>query len=396
MRKIINAILLSLKRIFIFRNHKFNIVGDVMGIEEEIRRIEEELKKTPYNKATQKHIGRLKAKLAKLREQAQSRGGGGGGKGYAVKKSGDATAAFVGFPSVGKSTLLNKLTNAKSEVGAYAFTTLTIVPGILEYKGAKIQLLDAPGIIVGASSGKGRGTEVLSAVRSADLILLTVDIYTLDHLPVLEKELYNVGIRLDQTPPDVKIKVKERGGINVSSTVPLTHIDEDTIEAILNEYRIHNADVVIREDITLEQFIDVVAGNRVYIPSLVVVNKIDLADEEYLKYIKQKLEEFGKDYILVSGNKGINLDLLKEKIYEKLGFIKIYLKPQGKKPDFDEPLIMRRGATVKDVCEKLHKDFVRNFRYAQVWGKSAKHPGQRVGLDHKLEDGDILTIVIKR
>ncbi|MEO2117474.1 MAG: GTP-binding protein [Methanocaldococcus sp.] len=367
-----------------------------MGIEEEIRRIEEELKKTPYNKATQKHIGRLKAKLAKLREQAQSRGGGGGGKGYAVKKSGDATVAFVGFPSVGKSTLLNKLTNAKSEVGAYAFTTLTIVPGIMEHKGAKIQLLDAPGIIVGASSGKGRGTEVLSAVRSADMILLTVDIYTLEHLPVIEKELYNVGIRLDQTPPDVKIKVKDRGGINVSSTVPLTHIDEDIIEAILNEYRIHNADVVIREDITLEQFIDVVAGNRVYIPSLVVVNKIDLADEEYLKYIKQKLEEFGKDYILVSGNKGINLDLLKDKIYEKLGFIKIYLKPQGKKPDFDEPLIMRRGATVKDVCEKLHKDFVRNFRYAQVWGKSAKHPGQRVGLDHKLEDEDILTIVIKR
>ncbi len=366
-----------------------------VGIEEEIKRIEEELKNTPYNKATQKHIGRLKAKLAKLREQAQSRGGG-GGKGYAVKKSGDATAAFVGFPSVGKSTLLNKLTNANSEVGAYAFTTLTIVPGVLNYKGAKIQLLDAPGIIVGASSGKGRGTEVLSAVRSADLILLTVDIYTLDHLPVLEKELYNVGIRLDQKPPDVKIKVKERGGINVSSTVPLTHIDEDTVEAILNEYRIHNADVVIREDITLEQFIDVVSGNRVYIPSLVVVNKIDLADEDYLKYIKQKLEEFGKDYILVSGNKNINLDLLKEKIYEKLGFIKIYLKPQGKKPDFDEPLIMRKGSTVKDVCEKLHKDFVKNFRYAQVWGKSAKHPGQRVGLDHRLEDEDILTIVIKR
>ncbi|ADG13940.1 small GTP-binding protein [Methanocaldococcus infernus ME] len=367
-----------------------------MDIAEEIRRIEEELKKTPYNKATQKHIARLKAKLAKLREKAQSRSGGGGGKGYAVKKSGDATAAFVGFPSVGKSTLLNKLTNANSEVGAYAFTTLTIVPGVLEYKGAKIQLLDAPGIIVGASSGKGRGTEVLSAVRSADLILLTVDIYTLEHLPVIERELYNVGIRLDQKPPDVKIKVKDRGGINVTSTVPLTKIDKDTIEAILNEYRIHNADVVIREDISVEQFIDVVAGNRVYIPSLVVVNKIDLADEEYLKYIEERLKEFGKDYVLVSGNKEINLDLLKEKIYNKLGFIKIYLKPQGKKPDFDEPLIMRKGATVKDVCEKLHRDFVKNFRYALVWGKSVKYPGQRVGLDHKLEDEDILTIVIKR
>ncbi|ENN96437.1 small GTP-binding protein [Methanocaldococcus villosus KIN24-T80] len=366
-----------------------------MNVEEEIRRIEEELRRTPYNKATQKHIARLKAKLAKLREQAQGRKSGGGGKGYAVKKSGDATAAFVGFPSVGKSTLLNKLTNAKSEVGAYAFTTLTIVPGILEYKGAKIQLLDAPGIIAGASAGKGRGTEVLSAVRSADLILLTVDIFTLDHLPIIEKELYNVGIRLDQKPPDVKIKIKDRGGISVNSTVPLD-IDEDEIRAILNEYKIHNADVIIREPITVEQFIDVVTGNRVYIPSLVVVNKIDLADENYIKYIEERLREFGKDYVLVSGNKGINLDLLKEKIYNKLGFIKIYLKPQGKKPDFDEPLIMRKGATVKDVCEKLHRDFVKNFRYALVWGKSVKHPGQRVGLDHKLEDEDILTIVIKR
>ncbi|AEF97216.1 OBG GTPase family GTP-binding protein [Methanotorris igneus] len=365
-----------------------------MGIEEEIRRIEEELKNTPYNKATQKHIGRLKAKLAKLREEQNRQRGGGGGHGYAVKKSGDATVAFVGFPSVGKSTLLNKLTNAHSEVGAYAFTTLKIVPGIMEYKGAKIQVLDAPGIITGASSGKGRGTEVLAAVRSADLILLVVDVFSLEHLPVIEKELFNVGIRLDQQPPDVKIVRKERGGITVNTTVPLTHLDEETIVAILNEYKIHNADVVIREDITADQLIDVIMGNRVYIPSLVVVNKIDLATEEQLKEIEEKLKD--RPHVLVSGHKEINLDKLKEAIYNTLGFIKIYLKPQGKKPDFDEPLIMLRGSTVRDVCNKLHRDFVENFRYAQVWGKSAKHPGQRVGLDHVLEDEDILTIVIKR
>ncbi|EHP86705.1 OBG GTPase family GTP-binding protein [Methanotorris formicicus] len=365
-----------------------------MGIEEEIRRIEEELKNTPYNKATQKHIGRLKAKLAKLREEQHRQRGGGGGGGYAVKKSGDATVAFVGFPSVGKSTLLNKLTNAYSEVGAYAFTTLKIVPGIMEYKGAKIQVLDAPGIITGASSGKGRGSEVLAAVRSADLILLAVDVFSLEHLPVIEKELFNVGIRLDQQPPDVKIVRKERGGITVNTTVPLTHLDEETIVAILNEYKIHNADIVIREDITADQLIDVIMENRVYIPSLVVVNKIDLATEEQLKEIEEKLKD--RPHVLVSGHREINLDKLKEAIYNTLGFIKIYLKPQGKKPDFDEPLIMLRGSIVRDVCNKLHRDFVENFRYAQVWGKSAKHPGQRVGLDHVLEDEDILTIVIKR
>jgi ribosome-interacting GTPase 1 len=74
------------------------------------------------------------------------------------------------------------------------------------------------------------------------------------------------------------------------------------------------------------------------------------------------------------------------------GFIRIYLKPPGGKPDFDEPLIMRRGCTVADVCKKLHRGMLESFRYAKVWGKSVKYQGQRVGLDHVLEDEDILTI----
>ncbi len=365
-----------------------------MGIQEEIKRLEEELKRTPYNKATQKHIGLLKAKIARLRDLQQKPKSGGTGYSYAVKKTGDATVAFVGFPSVGKSTLLNKLTNANSEVGAYAFTTLTIIPGIMEYKGAKIQVLDAPGIISGASFGKGRGSEVLAAIRSVDLIMLVVDVFSIEHIPIIERELYNVGIRLDQEPPDVKIVKKDRGGITINTTVPLTKIDEETIVAILHENRIHNADVVIREDITADQFIDVISGNREYIPSLVVVNKIDLATEEQLKEVEEKLKN--RPYVLVSGHKGINIEKLKEKIFETLGFIKVYLKPQGKKPDLDEPLIILKGSTVEDVCNKLHRDFVKNFRYAQVWGKSAKHPGQRVGLNHVLEDEDILTIVVKK
>lgn len=79
-------------------------------------------------------------------------------------KSGDARVALIGFPSVGKSTLLNKLTNTHSEACAYEFTTLTCIPGKIEYNGANIQLLDLPGIIEGAAQGKGRGRQVMRRI----------------------------------------------------------------------------------------------------------------------------------------------------------------------------------------------------------------------------------------
>lgn len=69
-------------------------------------------------------------------------------------KSGDARVALIGFPSVGKSTLLSTLTATQSEAASYEFTTLTCIPGVIEYKGANIQLLDLPGIIEGAAQVK--------------------------------------------------------------------------------------------------------------------------------------------------------------------------------------------------------------------------------------------------
>lgn len=107
--------------------------------------------------------------------QATGGRGGGGGEGFDVMKSGDARVGLVGFPSVGKSTLLNKLTNTFSEVASYEFTTLTCIPGVIQYKGAKIQLLDLPGIIEGAKDGKGRGRQVISTARTCNIILIVLD-----------------------------------------------------------------------------------------------------------------------------------------------------------------------------------------------------------------------------
>ncbi|MCX8147487.1 MAG: 50S ribosome-binding GTPase, partial [Candidatus Woesearchaeota archaeon] len=159
--------------------------------EQRIRELEELISKTKYNKKTQHAIGLYKAQLARLKEMQQGRiAKAPKTEGYAVKKSGDATVVIVGFPSVGKSTLLNAITGAKSKVGSYDFTTLSVIPGILEYNNAKIQMLDVPGIVHGAASGKGRGKEVLSVIRSADLALILIDALHPSHIDVIKKELY--------------------------------------------------------------------------------------------------------------------------------------------------------------------------------------------------------------
>jgi len=375
-----------------FRHFKFSIQCVIsMDIEEKIKEIEEEIRRTPYNKATAHHIGKLKAKLSRLREEAVSRRAR-KGKGFHVKRSGDATIVLVGFPSVGKSTLLNIITNAQAKVGEYQFTTLDVIPAVMEYKGAKIQVLDIPGIIPGASKGKGRGREVLSVARNADLIVMIIDILNPKQRNIILEELRNVGIRPDEKPPDIKVKRKKRGGIHVSTTVELSHLNEKIIRSILNEYGIHNAEVLIRDNATIDQFIDVIEANRVYIPTLTVFNKVDLVEEEYLRSIRDKIPES----IFISAKEKININALREKIFEKLNLIRVYLKPPRGEPDYEEPLIIRKSATVKDVCGKLHRDFIRKFRHARVWGDSVKFPGQKVGIDHILKDGDILTIITRR
>ena len=148
----------------------------------------------------------------------------------------------------------------------------------------------------------------------------------------------------------------------------------------MREHKIHNGEIIIREDITIDRLIDAIMGNRVYIPSITVVNKIDLFKIDVPPNV-----------IPISAEKRVNLDRLMEEIYRKLDFIRVFLKPPGGKAD-NEPMILKRGARVEDVCRKLHRDLLRNFRYAKVWGRSVRFDGQRVGLDHVLEDGDVLTI----
>ncbi len=357
-----------------------------MGITDKIVEIEQQIAKTQVNKATEHHLGLIKAKLARLKKDAETVGkkGSGSGKGFEVRKSGNATVVFIGYPSVGKSTMLNALTGAESKTAAYAFTTLTCIPGMMPYKGADIQLLDLPGIIAGAKEGKGRGKEVLAVARNADLILIILDVFTAQQRDKIIEELHGIGIRVDQEFPNIHIHQNDKGGINIIYGVKQTHLKEDTIRGILNEYGIFNANINFRQDATADQLIDVLIGNRKYVPSLTVINKVDLVKPDFFKTLHYS-------FIPISAGSGYNIDKLKEGIYQKLNLIHVYTKRKGEKVD-DKALMMRNGSTVGDVCDELHRDMRKLFKYAQIWGKSAKFPGQKVGIDHLMQDDDVVQI----
>lgn len=363
---------------------------------EKIKAIEDEMAKTQKNKATSFHLGQLKAKLAKLRRELladSTSSGGGGGAGFDVARTGVATVGFVGFPSVGKSTLLSKLTGTHSEAAAYEFTTLTTVPGIIKYKGAKIQMLDLPGIIEGAKDGKGRGKQVIAVARSVNLLFIVLDVNKpLHHKQIIEHELEGVGIRINKEPPNILIQKKERGGINITTTSPLTHLDNDEIKAVMAEYKINSANISFRCDATVDDLIDAIeAKSRRYIPAIYVLNKIDSFSIEELDLLYKI-----PNAVPISSGKGWNLDDLLEMMWAKLRLVRVYTKPKGRVPDFDEPVVLKNDrCTVEDFCNAIHKSLVSDFRNALVFGTSVKHQPQIVGLAHTLEDEDVITILKK-
>ncbi len=128
--------------------------------------------------------------------------------------------------------MLNALTPAKSETAEWEFTTVTCVPGILYYNDAKIQLLDLPGIIEGASEGKGKGRQVIAVARSSDMILMVIDAHKCEEEKAkLTAELEAVGIRLNKQKPDIVIRKIATGGVMVNSTMKLTKVGSSLEQA---------------------------------------------------------------------------------------------------------------------------------------------------------------------
>ncbi|ABM80260.1 OBG GTPase family GTP-binding protein [Hyperthermus butylicus] len=373
--------------------------SEAKTIEEKIRALEEFLSVAPKHKGAENLLLWAKRRLAELREQLEEekrkrRSRGGGGPRIFIEKEGAAQVAIIGPPNTGKSMLVHKLTGARTRVADYPFSTVNPVPGMLPYKDIYFQLIDTPPLSESAPQYIPR---IVGIARNADAIIIVVG---LDEDP-LQQYIYvrdilaEHGVFIEKPKGTVRIEKGGEHGIQVLGNGRIIDGTVKDVEVLLARYRIYRAKVYIEGEVTLDDIEMAIFRSTVYKPAIVLANKADLpgAAEKYRKlysYLASRRER-SVWLIPVSARTGLNLDKIGEALFKRLDIIRVYTKKPNSEPT-KTPVILRRGATVRDLAEHIHSDFLEYFLYAKVWGPSAKYPGERVGLDHVLEDGDIVEI----
>ncbi|MSR86367.1 TGS domain-containing protein [Candidatus Woesearchaeota archaeon] len=347
-------------------------------IPEKIAGLEEMLRVGPNHKGTETLRAELKSKIAKLRAQLEKNRTTSKGKGskYAVKREGAAQVILASMTNAGKSALLGAVTNAKPVVADYKFTTTKPEIGIMDYKGVQIQMIELPPIFEDFAY-KGDGPTFFSIVRGSDLVIFLIDNTQNEkaQLDILHKEFENAQIKLNEKRSTLTLKKQGEGGIEY---IGKKYLNFDIKEAtkMLTEHGYHNAVITAYEYVTLEDLADVLNESVIYLPLVIVHTKADIIGDG------------------ISAETGYNLDKMKEQILKALHLIKVYTKTPGKDKDWP-PVAMHEGDTIKTLARIIHKDFLKKFKYARIWGPSAKHPGQVVGLEHDLEDEDVIEIHVK-
>lgn len=325
-----------------------NLTPQYLKAEEEYRRAgtpEEELKwlqimlqEIPKHKGTDKLQAELKRKISETKKQLQSeRSTGRKTRGVRIPRQGAGTAILLGGPNAGKSALLRALTRATPEVAPYPFTTKTPVPGMMPWEDVFVQLIDTPPV-----TGDYFEPYMHGLIRGADLALLLVDLGS------------DEGIEDCQAVLEKLSKTKTR--LSAQS-----YLDE--------------------EDVGLS-----------YTRAFLVPNKMDLEDAAVRLELLHELVPLDFPEYPISAEHGNGLEDLRNAIYHALDVVRVYSKlPSAKQPDLERPFTFRRGSTVLDMAEEVHKELAQNLKFARVWG-SAVHDGTVVKGDYVLQDKDIVEL----
>jgi uncharacterized protein len=308
--------------------------------DDELRCLELMLREIPKHKGTDKLQAELKAKISKARHEAETAKNTAkkGYHGFSLPRQGAGRATILGGPNAGKSQLLARLTRATPEVAPYPFTTREPQPGMMPWEDVMVQLIDTPPI-----TADFLDPNLLGLIRGSDVALLLFDAGSDDGIDALQAVLDRLK--------DTKTRLAKE-----------SYLDE--------------------EDVGLS-----------FTQTFLVHNKIDLPGaEERIALLKEFCPLEFRTF-LISAEHGTGLEELRGAIYEALEVVRVYTKlPTKKEADFDKPFTLKRGGTLLDVAELVHRDMAANFKYARVWGTAVFAPGTQMKGDYVVHDKDVVEI----
>ncbi|MDT7889614.1 MAG: TGS domain-containing protein [Desulfurococcales archaeon] len=374
---------------------KFAKYQEARTPEEKLQALQEFLSAVPKHKGTENLVQWARRRMAELREEIEerkSRKGGGRGSIYTIERTGAAQIVMIGFTKAGKTAILARLTNARVAPSDIPYATKIPTPGMLDYQDIQFQLVEAPSIIRG-DRGSRWNRRSIGLLRNADGVIIVVDL-SLDPVSAyreIVEMLEEENIKVTRPRGIVVIEKSQAAhGIRIIYSGKLLNGTGEDVKKILEGYRIYRATVRIYGEVTLEDVENSILGTTIYRPAIVIGNKADLDNGVRCRELREAVD---REIPVLCGSalKGTDLESLGEVIFNRLELIRVYTKPPNAEPS-KKPLVTRRGSTVLDIAKEIHKDLYRGFKYARIWGPSANYPGERVGGDHILEDGDIVEI----
>jgi ribosome-interacting GTPase 1 len=380
---------------------KWNEVSNAQTPQEKLEKLQEFLSLVPRHKGTARLSVQVKRQIKTLQkeiEEKKRRKAGRSGPRFFLEKEGAAQIVILGPTKVGRSSLLTSITNAKTEVSNYPYTTREPVPGMFQYEDLQFQIVEAPALIEGAAEGESWGLQSLGMARNADGIILMVDLSQNPdkQLMLITGEMEKARIMIQKPRARVEIERKHVGaGLRIIVVGRLINCNLRDVEALLKGYRILDGVVKIYGEATLDDVEDAIFESTIYHPAIIVANKTDTPEAQ--KNLKE-LERFVGNQIPIvpiSCKTGSGLDKLGAEIFRALEIIRVYSKePSDKKPS-PKPFFLKKGATVSDLAKLVHSDFIKRFSHARVWSKRLTFSPQKVGSTFILEDKDVVELHAK-
>lgn len=311
---------------------------NAQSLREELECLQVMLVELPKHKGTDKMQADLKQKISQVKKElAADPKPGSKSVSNRLPRQGAGRAVIIGGPNSGKSQLMASLTRAKPQVAPYPFTTREASPGMMAWEDVRVQLVDTPPITKDVYD-----PDVQSLIRGADLVLLLMDLGSDDG----GEQLADLLQRLQTS--------KTRLGRE-------SYLDQDDIGVTFTK-------------------------------TLFVPNKIDLPEAEDRYEFFQELIQVDFDEFQISATEKIGLEELRAAVFQGLDIVRVYTKaPNQKEPDLENPYTVKRGGTLREIAEKIHRDFATRLKSARVWGAKV-HPGTTVTGEYVLEDKDIIEL----